>query len=100
MIVITPTQLKQTNLIFLEHEKLLKTDSIYRSQIDILNQAIAVSIELDSVYNSKLDNYYQEIQNKEAENAKLKKKAKRLKKLNLIFGGSSVIAIVLALLVI
>lgn len=99
LIVITPTQLKQTNLIFAEHKKLLQTDSIYKKQIEILKEAISVSLELDSVYNKKLNNYYTIIQDKEKENTKLKKRIKNSKNLNLILGGSSIITILLALLI-
>ena len=87
--------MKISNLVFAEHEKLLKTDSIKTQQIESLKEAVSYSLQLDTLYNNKAREYEQTIQNYE-------KKNKKLKKLNKIFGygwfGSTVAAIVFAVL--
>ena len=87
--------MKISNLIFLEHEKLLKTDSIKDEQIKSLEEAIKYSFQLDTLYDNKMAEYEKSIQ-------KYEKKNKKLKKLNKIFGygwiGSTVAAVVFAML--
>lgn len=87
--------MKISNLIFAEHEKLLKTDSIKTQQIESLKEAVSYSLQLDTLYDNKAQEYEKTIQNYE-------KKNKKLKKLNKIFGygwfGSTVAAVVFAVL--
>lgn len=95
LVVITADQMKVSNLIFLEHEKLLKTDSIKDEQIKSLKEVVEYSFQLDTLYNNKVIEYEKSIQIYE-------KKNKKLKKTNKIFGygwiGSSLIAIALGIL--
>lgn len=95
LVVITADQMKVSNLIFLEHEKLLKTDSIKDEQIKSLKEVVEYSFQLDTLYNNKVIEYEKSIQTYE-------KKNKKLKKTNKIFGygwiGSSLIAIALGIL--
>lgn len=87
--------MKISNLIFAEHEKLLKTDSIKTQQIESLKEAVSYSLQLDTLYDNKVQEYEKTIQTYE-------KKNKKLKKLNKIFGygwfGSTVAAVVFAVL--
>lgn len=87
--------MKVSNLIFSEHEKLLKTDSIKDEQIKSLKEVVEYSFQLDTLYNNKVIEYEKSIQTYE-------KKNKKLKNINKIFGygwiGSSLIAIVLGIL--
>lgn len=87
--------MKVSNLIFLEHEKLLKTDSIKDEQIKSLKEVVEYSFQLDTLYENKMTEYEKSIQTYE-------KKNKKLKKTNKIFGygwlGSSLIAIALGIL--
>lgn len=61
MIVITPTQLKQTNLIFNEHNKLLKENKILNGIISDYSKIVVSYKTLDSLNNTKISNYQQEI---------------------------------------
>jgi hypothetical protein len=61
MIVITPTQLKQTNLIFNEHSKLLKENKILNGIISDYSKIVVSYKTLDSLNNTKISNYQQEI---------------------------------------
>ena len=95
LVVITADQMKLSNLIFTEHEKLLKTDSIKTQQIESLKEAVSYSLQLDTLYDNKVAEYEQTIQAYE-------KKNKKLKKTNKIFGygflTSTLAAIGLAIL--
>ena len=75
IIVITPTQLKNTNLIFAEHSKLLKENSLLKRQIENYKEDNKLLIKSDSVRCLEI-NYYSDI-NKELNNS-LQKKNKSL----------------------
>lgn len=75
IIVITPTQLKNTNLIFAEHSKLLKENSLLKRQIENYKEDNKFLIKSDSVRCLEI-NYYSDI-NKELNNS-LQKKNKSL----------------------
>lgn len=75
IIVITPTQLKNTNLIFVEHSKLLKENSLLKRQIENYKEDNKLLIKSDSVRCLEI-NYYSDI-NKELNNS-LQKKNKSL----------------------
>lgn len=75
IIVITPTQLKNTNLIFAEHSKLLKENSLLKRQIENYKEDNKLLIKSDSVRCLEV-NYYSDI-NKELNNS-LQKKNKSL----------------------
>lgn len=54
LVVITPTQLKQTNLIFLEHDKFSKEVPLLRSQVSNLEALNKKLIASDSLKSSQL----------------------------------------------
>lgn len=62
IIVITPTQLKQTNLIFNEHNKLLKENKVQQNIISDYSKIIVNYETLDSLNNMKINSYQQEIE--------------------------------------
>ena len=72
--------MKIANLVFSEHEMLLKTDSIQKQQIASLNEAVSYSLQLDTIYNNKEANYLKQIKS-------LEKKNKRKATWNKILGG-------------
>ena len=86
--------MKISNLIFAEHEKLLKTDSIKTQQIESLKEAVSYSLQLDTLYDNKISEYEKNLQAYE-------KKNNKLKKTNKFFGfgwlGTALIAVVLAI---
>lgn len=84
LIVITTEQLKISNLIFLEHEKLLKTNSLYKKQIYDMESIINNYSKIDSIQKSQIDNCLIEINNKNKEIDKLNKKRENLSKWNRI----------------
>lgn len=55
LIIITPNQLKQTNLIFLEHQKLKTENFEYKNQINNYNLLVKNYEEYVSVQNNKID---------------------------------------------
>ena len=94
IVIISSEQLKITNQIFLEHKKLLVSDSIYKKQNKSLREALDLSLQLDSINEAKITSYREAI-------ATYEKTQVRLKKKNKIFGFSllgTVVGIVLLLL--
>ena len=75
IIIITPIQLKNTNLIFAEHNKLLKENSLLKSQIDNYKEDNKLLIQSDSIKDLEI-NYYFNI-NRELNNS-LQRKNKSL----------------------
>ena len=86
--------MKISNLVFAEHEKLLKTDSIKTEQIKSLEEAVKYSLQLDTLYDSKLAEYEKNLQAYE-------KKNNKLKKTNKVFGfgwlGTALVTVALAI---
>ena len=79
MITITPTQLKQINLIFNEHSSLKKEKEVYLEQINSYERVIDNYQQLDSVNIVKSKLYKQELQNKEKTISELNKAIKTSK---------------------
>lgn len=79
MITITPTQLKQINLIFNEHSSLKKEKEVYLEQINSYERVIDNYQQLDSVNIVKSKLYKQELQNKENTISELNKAIKTSK---------------------
>lgn len=65
LIVITSSQLKQTNLIFLEHKKLKLTVSELSNQVSNYQLLYNNSLKKDSLYNQSISNMIVEIQQKD-----------------------------------
>ncbi len=61
LIWITETQLRQTNIMFLEHEKLLKRDSLLSQQVLHLEQAYINYNKIDSLRKIQLSNAREQI---------------------------------------
>ena len=79
-VLITSKQLKEANLIFVEHAKLLKENPLLIKQIDNYQRDNALLIEANSIKNLQIKNY-QELSESykfklEELNSKLKKKDK------------------------
>ena len=89
--LLTPYQLKVTNLIFNEHKYLLKNDSLQKIQ---LNNYKSLVNTLDSTIEYK---DYQ-IKNQSDKNKELHIQNKKLSKLNYLFGGISILSIICALI--
>ena len=79
LITITPTQLKQINLIFNEHSSLKKEKEVYLEQINSYERVIDNYQQLDSVNIVKSKLYKQELQNKENIISELNKEMKTSK---------------------
>jgi hypothetical protein len=79
LITITPTQLKQINLIFNEHSSLKKEKEVYLEQINSYERVIDNYQQLDSVNIVKSKLYKQELQNKEKIISELNKSMKTSK---------------------
>ena len=62
LIVITPSQLKQTNLIFLEHEKLKLTNHELENQIASYQSLYDNSLKVDSLQRSVIFNMQEDLQ--------------------------------------
>lgn len=105
LIVITPTQLKQTNLIFLEHNKFSKEIPLLKTQISNLEEIIKNTEAADSLKASQLSLCLNQI-NKDKNtiedlNLTLEKtKSKNKKLLKWTIGGFGVSAGLLLLLLI
>lgn len=89
--LLTPYQLKVTNLIFNEHKYLLRKDSLQNIQISNYKSLVN---NLDSTITYK----DQQIKNHTLVNNELLIKNKQLTKLNYLFGGISIVAILIALI--
>lgn len=89
--LLTPYQLKVTNLIFNEHKYLLRKDSLQNIQISNYKSLVN---NLDSTITYK----DQQIKNYTLVNNELLIKNKQLTKLNYLFGGISIVAILIALI--
>jgi hypothetical protein len=87
---VTPTQLKQTNIIFNEHKYLLAKDS--------LNERLNIQYDsLLNAYNKHDSIVVEKLQNYKAENEKLAKRYKKSKQIAI--GGGIISICLLALLI-
>ena len=75
IITLTPSQLKQTNLIFIEHKKLLIENKLLKEQIDNYKEDNKLLIKTDSIRISQI-NIYKDLNN--SLNRSLKNKRKSL----------------------
>lgn len=57
IVLITPSQLKETNLIFAEHQKLLLENSLLYEQVSNYEKANQILTQADSLKSLQLDNY-------------------------------------------
>lgn len=78
LIVITKEQLQQTNKIFVEHQKLLITDSLLRHQITDLNHIININDSINSIKNEQIELYISKINNDDKYINQLLKNNKKL----------------------
>lgn len=100
-IVISPIQLKQTNLIFSEHSKLLLENNIYQSQIINYKNLVTNYQRIDSINNEKIDIYYMKIQEQSNVITNLNKKLNISKTKhhikNYVITGLSILGLILLL---
>lgn len=74
LVIITPRQLKETNLIFSEHEMLLKKVPLLTNQISTLEKLNKTYIEQDSIRLKELSFYKFSYENKSTQYEELVKK--------------------------
>lgn len=79
LIVVTPQQLKTTNLIFLEHSKLLRENELLNKKIETLNAINNIWQASDSVKTANIRSCLININNLQTQNAELSTKLKRYK---------------------
>lgn len=81
-VLITPNELKETNLIFAEHAKLLIDNELLGNQVENLEQEVYLLQEADSIRCQQIDNYEamsQSYQNYiQALNEKIKKESRTM----------------------
>ena len=77
MIVITNQQLITTNLIFAEHKKLLKSDSLLNREIDNYKSIIKINETQDSIQRIQIKECMDKIENDSKEIATLQKQVKK-----------------------
>ena len=89
--VITVDQLKQTNLIFLEHGKLSKENVLLKNKVVLLDSLNNNYVRIDSLNNVTINNLKQELDKKAKKNKSIK---------NYIIGGSfgAVIGLILGMI--
>lgn len=80
MIRITETQLKQTNIIFLEHRKLLKKDSVLSQQVLDLEKALEIYNDIDSIRKVQIEALDRQIEDNNIQIINLNNKLDRSKK--------------------
>lgn len=80
LIRITETQLKQTNIIFLEHRKLLKKDSVLSQQVLDLEKALEIYNDIDSIRNIQIKALDRQIEDNNIQIINLNNKLDRSKK--------------------
>ncbi len=104
LVTITATQLKQTNIVFLEHNKLLNQNKEYQKQIDYLENIHRNYLTVDSlrvkqliVYNDALVSKQDSINNL---NKSLQKSKKRNRIKNFFIGGVASIAAIIGIIAI
>lgn len=99
---ITESQLKQTNLIFLEHKKLLKRDSILSQQVLNLEQVYINYNIIDSLRREQLNICETQIYNDSIKidnlNTKVKLSRKKIRRRNQAIGFLSILSAVLSYL--
>lgn len=83
LIVITPKQLKVTNLIFAEHSELKKEKPLLMSQIKGLEEIIKNYILQDSIRTVEIATYEEKVTNDQKKISKLKNKLNLSSGLNL-----------------
>lgn len=92
--MITAKQLKQTNIIFLEHRKLKERDSVMVKQIDEMDRLLTVYNSIDSINKQQLSSFKKQVedQNKTIDDMSsklIKSKKKNIRK-NFVLGVLSV----------
>ena len=91
-VLITSDQLKRTNLIFLEHEALLKTNSLLHQQLNNYKLNNDLLLRSDSIHKVEIDKYKLLTESFSSEIASLNKKIKRKDRtiLTLKIGGITI----------
>lgn len=92
--MITAKQLKQTNIIFLEHRRLKERDSVMIKQIDEMDRLLTVYNSIDSINKQQLSSFKKQVedQNKTIDDmsSKLIKSKKKNRRKNFVLGVLSV----------
>jgi hypothetical protein len=102
LIVITQQQLKLTDKIFLEHEKLLEENYLFTNQIKNLEKINENDLKIDSLRRTQIKEYTEQIQSDkkiiDSLNSKVSKKDKYVRILEGTTIGGLIAAILLILL--
>ena len=92
--MITAKQLKQTNIIFLEHRRLKERDTAMNKQNDEMDRLLAVYNNIDSINKQQLSSFKKQVedQNKTIDDmsSKLIKSKKKNRRKNFVLGVLSV----------
>ena len=91
IVVITQKQLQTINQIFLEHQKLLKTDTIYKKEINNYKQIVTNDQKIDSLRVETIKVVKEDLK-------QTKKSLKKSKILNGVFGISTLALIIINIL--
>lgn len=91
LVKITPTELKKINLIFLEHSKLLRTDSIMKLQLADYKRVVSLDDSIKRMQAECLSECNKEVELLNDKVLKYKDENKTLKK---ACGGVSIIALI------
>ena len=91
LVIITSEQLKQTNLIFLEHDKLSKENKMLYNKVSLLDSLNNNYVKIDSLNTITINSLKQELKEKAKKNKPIK---------NYLIGGSfgAVLGLVLGII--
>lgn len=91
VVTITSKQLKEANLIFIEHKKLLKENNLLYKQIDNYRKDSCLLIQLDSINNVKINDYKDLVSKQEKCISSLEKKLSKSNKRSIWTGISGLV---------
>lgn len=91
VVTITSKQLKEANLIFIEHKKLLKENDLLYKQIDNYRKDSCLLIQLDSINNVKINDYKDLVSKQEKCISSLEKKLSKSNKRSIWTGISGLV---------
>lgn len=97
LVVITADQLKQTNLIFLEHSHLIQENDILSEKLDLQDELIFNYQQMDSINRTNLIKLNKELDFSKSEVVRLNKKVNTQRTI-LWVGSSALVAAIVAFL--
>ena len=98
LVVITAEQLKQTNLIFIEHDHLTKENVLLKNKIGLQDSLIYNYLQIDSIQKNNIIKLTEEVDFANNEVNKLKKQFKIYKPVAYISSGALIATLLVLLL--